>query len=330
MNDDTLISVIIPIYNVEKYIKQCIESVLKQTYKKIEIILVDDGSPDQCGEICDEYVKRDERIRVIHKKNGGLSDARNKGLEMSSGEYVIFIDSDDYIAPTMIEKLFLACEKFDAQIATCFFERVEGKHETREKQSELQLVTKRRYGGKELLVSLYSTTNSPIAFVAWNKLYKKDLFLSNNIRYPVGKYHEDTFTTYKLIYMSTYVVVINEILYFYRVRPESITTEAFTMKRLDCLEAMAEETDFYESNDEKDLLGMAINQYCYSAIKLYHMAKKAKNLYRKEECLIRIYSDYKKFWKTNSKKVKMNVLKKLIYQFFLCAPDVVAGIYSMR
>ena len=116
-----LVSVIVPIYNVEKYLRKCVDSILNQTYKNLEIILVDDGSPDNCGNICDEYALSDSRIRIIHKKNGGLSDARNAGLDIARGNYILFVDSDDYIDETMVEKLYEALEKEKAEMSLCSF-----------------------------------------------------------------------------------------------------------------------------------------------------------------------------------------------------------------
>ena len=125
-----LISIIIPIYKVEEYLDECISSVINQTYTKLEIILVDDGSPDSCPKMCDDWAKKDSRIRVIHKTNGGLSDARNAGIEVATGEYIAFVDSDDYIKPDMIAKLYAALCKEEADISACGILSCEGKKET--------------------------------------------------------------------------------------------------------------------------------------------------------------------------------------------------------
>lgn len=182
------ISIIVPVYQVEKYISQCIESILAQTFTDFELILVDDGSKDNSGKICDEYAEKDKRIRVLHKENGGLSDARNKGLDNASGNYFMFVDSDDYIAPNMAECLYQNIIKEDADIAACNFryvfeEDVEEDFSTENKAEVLS--------GKEIFYNRKNERNYGFWTVAWNKLYKAETF--KNMRFRFGKYHEDEF-----------------------------------------------------------------------------------------------------------------------------------------
>ena len=187
-----LISVIIPIYDVQGYIRKCIDSVIKQTYKNIEIILVDDGSPDNCGLICDEYAKKYERIIVIHKKNGGLSSARNAGLDICKGEYVTFIDSDDYVHERYIEELTYMLEnnKVDISIAN----RYEVEDECVEKNTYYSGIQK-IMNSEELLMEFF---NNRIPHEAWGKLYKKELF--NNCKYEDGlRIFEDLKFIYELL-----------------------------------------------------------------------------------------------------------------------------------
>ena len=176
-----LVTVIIPVYNVEKYINRCLDSVIRQTYKNLEIIIVNDGSTDNSGKMCDEYAKLDNRIIVIHKDNGGLSQARNIGIEKSTGEYICFIDSDDYVELNMIEDLYNACAKNEVKMvwANKFRELENGKIFI-DKTHEQECIIDRKQAYNNIL--LHDTT-------VCDKLFKKELF--NNVRFPIGKLYED-------------------------------------------------------------------------------------------------------------------------------------------
>jgi glycosyltransferase involved in cell wall biosynthesis len=222
-----LISVIIPIYKVEEYLDACVTSVVNQTYTNLEIILVDDGSPDNCPQMCDKWANRDSRIKVIHNENGGLSDARNAGIDICTGAYIAFVDSDDYIKPDMIKQLYAALIRENADIAACGILTCEGKKQT-------------AWGCKniigtpeEIYALLYNDTAYPVA--AWNKLYRRCCWEA--LRFPVGKTCEDAFTTYQLIHNARRIVMISEALYCYRIRPGSIMTSSFSLKKMDEEEA---------------------------------------------------------------------------------------------
>lgn len=233
MNDSPLISVIIPIYNVEQYLKRCVESIRHQTYSNLEIILVDDGSPDSCGKICDDYQKADNRIKVIHKKNGGLSDARNVGIEIARGEYITCIDSDDFISPFFIENLWIAIQKSECEIATSWFvDYYEGDKipETKKVNIKDIKVFNREEFYKKLLYQ------DGVEISAWGKLYKTNLF--QGVKYPVGKLYEDIPTTYLLVEKTTKVAVIPNIDYFYFQRTTSIAQAAFSVRKMDAINHM--------------------------------------------------------------------------------------------
>lgn len=214
-----LISVIVPVYNVEKYLPRCVDSILAQTYIKLEIILVDDGSPDRCGIICDEYAKKDPRIHVIHKKNGGLSDARNTGLRAAIGEYIMFIDSDDSIAPNMCEKLLQALVNQKADISICNFCRVYSDGRSTNNLSVLS--SEKIYSGREAL-SLYVRKGPVELTIACNKLYKKNLFTENHLFYPLGRLHEDEFLCKYLLGHAEKIVYTDQPFYLYLQRENSI------------------------------------------------------------------------------------------------------------
>ena len=199
------LSIIVPVYKVEKQLEQCIRSILNQSFTNFELILVDDGSPDKCGEICDEYEKKDKRIKVIHKKNGGLSDARNAGLDIAKGKYIGFVDSDDIIHPEMYERMYNFINKYNVDIVQCKFKKFKSIEDIN-KLSNINNTNIEYYTSKEAIMDMID--NNKINVNTWNKLYKRELF--ENERFPKGKIHEDEFLTYKLIYKSNKVAYINE------------------------------------------------------------------------------------------------------------------------
>ncbi len=247
MTEDEMISVIIPVYNVEKYLDKCIRSVVEQTYKNLEIILVDDGSSDQCGAICDKWAERDERIRVIHKANGGVSDARNAGLDLASGTYIGFVDSDDYIHPEMYQRLYEKIKKCDADLALCGFDWVDEQDNTiirSEKTPYEGLVEKKDAIRNILFNTLY--------VVVWNKLFKRELFL--NRRFMYGKYGEDIFIMPELYNSCKRIVILSDKYYCYVQSPNSICRREKTVWHLDAVEAYYEMLLFCKYGGYTDLL----------------------------------------------------------------------------
>lgn len=238
--ENALISIIIPVYKVEKYLEKCIQSVINQTYKNIQIILVDDGSPDNCGKICDEYAKKDHRIEVIHKSNGGLSDARNKGLEIAKGEYIGFVDSDDYIEADMYEVLYNLLKQYNADVSICNFYTVsQGKIAIKNIDSGIK-----EYTRIEILKEILLDNN--IQSYAWNKLYKKELF--DEIKYPVGKKYEDIGTTFYLLEKCNKVVVTGKPEYYYINRQDSIVNNVTESTITDYIELIMQRYDYIEEN----------------------------------------------------------------------------------
>ena len=233
-----LISVIVPVYKVQEYLNQCVNSIVNQTYQNLEIILVDDGSPDHCPAMCDEWAEKDPRILVIHKENGGLSDARNAGLDVASGEYIAFVDSDDWLDCNLYKSMLSEMKKHKAKIAACGIVRVyEDGHTEIGVQYQQQV-----FNTAEAMDTL--TRGEGFYAVAWNKLYQKCLF--DGIRYPVGKLHEDEFITYRLIDRADTLVLCQNVNYFYRQRSGSIMAQ-WSIRRLDSLEAYLERCDFMKA-----------------------------------------------------------------------------------
>ena len=232
--DTPLISVVVPIYNVETYLNKCVESIVNQTYTNLEVILVNDGSTDNCGSICDEYAVKDNRIIVIHKKNGGLSDARNVGLDICKGDYVIFIDSDDYFDYECIEYLYSILKNNNADIAICEYKYVteSGKIINSVWNDSRTIVLNK----EESLGELCEDRLFPDS--AWAKLYKTEAF--RDIRYPIGHLFEDTATTYKLFMLANKIVFGRKALYNYLYRFNAISKQSFKLSRLDAVQYVEE------------------------------------------------------------------------------------------
>lgn len=208
----SLVSVVVPIYNVESYLKECVDSILFQTYKNIEVILVDDESPDSCGKMCDDYEKMDTRIKVVHKKNGGLSDARNAGMKVATGDLITFVDSDDYISKDFIEILFEAMLENKSDIAIANMKRTSKRDE---KNTSTAWKTSNFKSEDALISMLYGI---PFGTSACGKLFKRNLF--KGVEFPYGKFSEDLFTIYKTILKSKSVTYVEFDGYFYYYRDE--------------------------------------------------------------------------------------------------------------
>lgn len=233
MDKKSLISVIVPCYKVEAYLPRCVDSILRQTYKNIEIFLVDDGSPDNCGLICDEYAKQDTRVKVIHKKNGGLSDARNVAIDIAKGEYVTFIDSDDYVSPDYLNVLYDLISKHGSDISVSSFSFF---YETGKIKDHSSGITEYVCSREEALKTMFYQDKFDNS--AWGKLYKSHLF--GSIRYPKGKIYEDFGTTYKLLMLTNKVAYTSQSTYYYLQRSGSIDRSGFSERNLDAL-PLAEE-----------------------------------------------------------------------------------------
>ena len=228
---NNLISVIVPVYNVEQYLDKCVQSIMNQTYHNLEIILVDDGSPDECPRMCDVYALRDSRIKVIHKQNGGLSDARNAGIDVSHGEYITFIDSDDYVRETYVEYLLSLFDHAEQCLFTaCNHFVVRGKNTTANFDSSNVLVLNQTEALEGILY------HEKLDVSGWGKLYHKNLF--KTLRYPKGHLYEDTYVIGDLIEMSPQIVCGPEPQYYYIQRENSIVNSGFSKSKLEFIESV--------------------------------------------------------------------------------------------
>ena len=236
------ISVIVPIYNAEFYLSRCIDSIIAQTFTDFALILVDDGSPDKCGDICEKYAEKDNRICVIHKNNGGLSDARNVGIDwtlnFTNCQWISFIDSDDWVHPQYLEKLISSVKETNCNISVVRYEKTTTSNKYFFSNAiDYQVIDTERF----------YCSNSANATIACGKLYKISDF--EIIRFPVGRLHEDEYTTYKILFKYTEIVYIDEPLYYYFVNPSSIMGSQWKPKRLDLLDAIEENLVFFSENN---------------------------------------------------------------------------------
>ena len=237
---DPIISIIVPIYNVGEYLPRCIDSILNQTFKRFELILVNDGSKDNSGVVCDDYARKDTRIKVIHKSNGGVSSARNEGLYVAKGEYIGFVDPDDYIDKNMYEKLYRLCIDNNSDIAICRFNReINGKIQNKESTEEIIELNNMEAMNELFKGNLYR-------FSLCNKLFSKKCF--NDVLFPEERIHEDLSTTYKLFDNSKKTVYINYCGYIYVRRENSILTSTYNEKRLQAFIAWDEIIEFIDKN----------------------------------------------------------------------------------
>ena len=263
-----LASVIVPIYKVEKYINRCIDSILAQTYSNLEIILVDDGSPDMCGTICDEYMEKDERITVIHKENGGLSDARNEGIKHSHGEYVFFVDSDDWIDPDYCSAAIFDLEDHNADVVVFGYNKVNEDGQLVDMCYSLspQIMTKDK--------AIQGLIEGTIDNYAWNKVYRRRVF--DGIEYPRGMLWEDIGTTYRVFDKCEYIYISNRVTYNYLVRNSSITATHSFKADIDIFIQRKQQYDFL-AKKYSELAPMALPTLADSAIQAYiHIPEEQK------------------------------------------------------
>ncbi len=249
------LSIIVPIYNVEKYLSRCIESILNQTFKDFELILVNDGSTDNCKEICEKYKRMDSRIIVANKKNGGLSSARNLGIDISKGDYIGFVDSDDFIDVHMYEILLNTINAYDSDIVICDYYKVN--------EYDIKKYEKMKSNNKDIKVENINNidaieriiTRDIKIVVAWNKIYKRSLF--DNLRYKEGVICEDEFLAHRIFYKCNKVSIINQKLYYYIQRKGSIINSPFSSKDFDKIYAIKDRVDFLNEKKITNLIDKA-------------------------------------------------------------------------
>ena len=264
------ISVIVAVYKMPEYLPRCIAGILNQSFRDLELILVDDGSPDNCGEICDAYAAKDPRVHVIHKKNAGVCAARNTGLdwvyENSDSQWIFFHDNDDWIHPETLERLLSAARELSAEISICGYQETAGADPVIPEEALLPA----SWTPKDFYIRHHVN-----ATVCWGKLYSRKVFSGK--RYPPGKYIEDEFLTYRLLFSCDHLAVIPAPLYAYFVNPAGISKKAWVPKRLDAWEAFEQQLAFFREMGDEDLIRFRTREYLENAVGYYDAALAAPN-----------------------------------------------------
>lgn len=308
---DELISVVVPVYNVEQYIARCIDSILKQTYTNFEIILIDDGSPDQSGRICDEYAAIDKRITVIHQKNKGLSAARNAGLDIMRGQYVTFIDSDDFIHERYLAVLYQLIKRYGVGVSQVAFERgVEDVFSKTNRKIEETLFNDS---------ILFGDRNVKITACA--KLYTASVFI--NLRFPEGRINEDEFVTYKAIAYGEGIIVSSEKLYYYYSRPTSIMHTKKTIVCLDFQDAYRERIQFFKQRNDLVATDMSYKEY---AIRLMLVISSCMSDPNNKNNMRQMLEDFQDAYSSICNKNIINKKERMILWLFSKWPTVVAKV----
>lgn len=302
----TEISIIVPVYNVEAYLSRCVNSILTQTYDDFELILVDDGSTDNSGKICDNFVSSDPRIRVIHKENGGVSSARNAGLDICVGKYVSFVDSDDFIAPIMLENLHSLAEKEKADIVDCGFTRVFDSTQPQDITStDEYTITDGRT----------AIRNLPGAASSWAKLYRRELF--RNLRFEEGRIYEDTLLLPFLYYEAEKVVTTPASYYCYFQRPGSIMQSNYSIKNLDILYVYEMRLDFFAEKGLTEAYNLLNADYPFILVKTLRKLKEHSHLDPDKSIRCRIYAEFRNRFSDFIKNPKLIWKQKTLLAFYL-------------
>lgn len=308
------VSVIVPIYNVEQTLNRCVKSIREQSYHNLEIILVDDGSPDRCPQMCDDYASTDNRIVVIHKKNGGLSDARNAGIKKSTGEYIAFVDSDDYIEPNYISSMLQLAEKDSSDLVVCSFYDEDPHRKT------IQLPNM-SISGRELFIN--ATKKSKWQYiVAWNKLYKRELCPPD--LFEVGRQHEDEFAFHKILCRANRVSITASLLYHYTYTKNSIMNSSYSIKNLDRIDAFLQRLVYVQNSKIFGVQDYIINDIAGDFITAYSQLdfktdNRSKDIVSRQQSQLRQLLVNGLWWKLSPKN-------KIKFMIFIFSPEMLMHI----
>ncbi len=296
-NSKPLVTFIVPVYNVEKYLSRCIDSIINQSYNNIEIILIDDGSPDRCPEICDYYADKYDNVIVIHQENMGLSAARNTGMANSKGDYISFVDSDDFLHPKFTKECLRLIKKYKTQIVQCSFISGSDSH-----------FPDASIDSKELFFhDSYMFGDRRVKITACGKLY--DVRSLNSLSFPVGRINEDEFFTYKAIANSGSIAVTNKQLYYYYSNPNSITHKESDYKRLDFIEAYHERISYFKKRNDKIAFNLSLKEYAIRLLLYYCSCKRNPRNQNDTSVFINEFEKaYKRIYFNRSIAIKEKVL----------------------
>lgn len=308
--ENELISVIVPVFNVEKYLKKCVDSIIGQTYDNIEIILIDDGSTDNSGTICDSYLQIDSRVQVFHCDNNGVSSARNKGLKHSNGKYIFWLDSDDYISRDCISVLYSLIKRYDSDMAICNY--VDG--EDRDYIFNDDNCEVKSFDSKIGLENIYKNHHYSFVMAAsWAKLIRKELY--EDLEYPEGKIFEDIYISHYLINKCKKITYINKIMYYYFQWSKSILGKELYKAKLDYLEAFEDRIVFFDNLGYYSLKEKARIQYLHSLIWEY---SRAKYILEEKRITKEIVKSYRKYYTIGTFNPNLrNENKKYMFIFYI-------------
>jgi glycosyltransferase involved in cell wall biosynthesis len=315
-----LISVIVPIYKVEAYLDKCVQSIVNQTYHNLEIILVDDGSPDNCPTMCDAWAQKDRRIKVVHKKNGGLSDARNAGLAMATGQMVSFIDSDDWIDPEFLQTLYDALQQNNAQIAECAIRLVD---------EEGHVLSHRGPGKSETIEKIQAlrrlVMEAGVFQTVWNKLYRREAI--GDILFEKGKCNEDDFWTYQIFDRIDRLALVDEPMLNYLQRGGSIMGQGYSLKRLDGLEARFLRWQYLQKYEE--LACLTRQQFHFDCMWQLQCALRLLDGEERSKAVRTILDRKKQTPKVSQRDLTVNAKYRIWYGMFTIAPNFTARVRNL-
>lgn len=309
--EQPLVSIIVPVYNREKYIARCIESIIAQTYKKIELILVDDGSADSSGMICQKYALRDNRIEYISKDNEGSGFARNTGIDRAEGDFIFFVDSDDFIREDCLEIMLGIALQYGADIVKCGYQKGNSNYfiKTKTRQSVLEKNHIDAFRSRDTEISV------------WGKLYAKKIF--SNIRFPKETLFDDEFFTYKCIYSAERIVLLSHKLYYNYMSERSIMREKKKKMPLNIItKAYKERIEYFEGHNEKELVAISHKELAIRIMLLYSMANQYEDEFKNK---VKAYQDFKYHYQRGG-KTAAGVKEKLSLALFYRMPDIMAKI----
>lgn len=312
------ISIIVPVYNVENYLKACIESILTQSYETLEIIFVDDGSTDSCPQICDDYASTDSRIKVVHKENGGLSDARNTGLKLATGDLVAFVDSDDVLAETFCQSLIAALLQAEADVVECGFLKFENTEALLDLPAAI-LSSAEVFQPESALELLMK---EDLKQIVWNKIYRRALI--EQFEFPVGKINEDEFWTYRVFGSAKRIARIHDKLYFYRQQPGSIMGRSYNIKRLEGLDALKQRIE-YMKNNYPELEPLAVKMYCKGVMWHYQKLSRHSEIDPHFVYRMKLYESVKRFDRLSVIK-RWSVKEIFWFKLFMMSPHLYANV----
>ncbi|MDR0896954.1 MAG: glycosyltransferase [Oscillospiraceae bacterium] len=299
-----LVSIVVPVYNVELYLERCIDSILDQTHCHLDILLVDDGSTDSSGIICDAYREKDARVRVIHKSNGGVSSARNTGIEQAKGDYICFVDSDDVVTNNYVECLLGLCKKYGVDMAMGNFLRFTDAFSTATEAAADAIETK--ITGREAILRLCRGDYVKYA-VIWNKIYRTDLF--KDIRYQPKEMYEDEATTYKLLYQVQHIAITSAVIYGYYTRQGSLMRSPFTQRNFDFLDVAYERAEFFRNANDPELRDLFLYTY---AINLRIFCEQSRLWLQDAGKRRQLFSTYKKTLPPLMQSPYITAMRKII------------------